>query len=814
PKDTTLFLCAADTICLPYTVSASATSVVVSAPAYLSNGQVCVPILQSGNQIIKIIASGACGADTCQFNVNATINTPPTVNAGRDTTLTVCQLKQVCIPFTYSDVNNNGVVITTSHGTVTGNTVCFTPPNYGQFTITVTATDTCGAKSSDQVVLKMIQGESANVTCPAQTQYFTICNSQSVCVDLPITPAGANLTITPANATYDWNTKKLCIPASQTGNIQVNVIASSQCGADTCGFTVHIDKFNPPTVTSPTKVDSVMCLTTPDTLCFPVTITGTSPTVTIKPSGYYSAGYVCVPVSQAGSVSVQIIASNTCGADTSTTQVNVTADAPPTLHLPADFTTEFCPGDTNKICIDGIWGADSRSAVTLTRTCGAGTYTAARSDSGRVCFLPDTAGVYTFCFSASDGCATVTGSFSVTVNLKANCDVCVTMSIDAGECTVVGVQKDVFLDVQTNERIGGFDLLLSYDASVMAFNAATIKNTDIQGWEYFTYRTNTGGCGGSCPSGLIRFIGIAETNNGQHHPPDSTLNPNGHLIRVVFLIANNQNLGDQFLPLNWVWFDCGDNSFSDPSGNYLYIDGRIFSSGGALVWDEADDVHYPNASRPFGVGATDACAVGGPKGQPLRCIDFINGGVCVIHPESIDARGDINLNEVAYEIADAVLFSNYFIYGLGVFKVNIAGQIAASDVNADGLTLSVADLVQLIRVIVGDADPVPKLNPYAEPLILTATRNAEGLAVATEAVGDIGAMHLVYRLNGDVSLGAVTGSDALSGMDVKWSTDGTELRVLVSDIGSDRIAAGSQDVLTISYTGDGALELISSEIVD
>jgi hypothetical protein len=40
-------------------------------------------------------------------------------------------------------------------------------------------------------------------------------------------------------------------------------------------------------------------------------------------------------------------------------------------------------------------------------------------------------------------------------------------------------------------------------------------------------------------------------------------------------------------------------------------------------------------------------------------------------------------------------------------------SIAASDVNNDGLTLTVADLVYLIRVVVGDAVPYPKTTPVA-----------------------------------------------------------------------------------------------------
>jgi len=97
--------------------------------------------------------------------------------------------------------------------------------------------------------------------------------------------------------------------------------------------------------------------------------------------------------------------------------------------------------------------------------------------------------------------------------------------------------------------------------------------------------------------------------------------------------------------------------------------------------------------------------------RPDRNIDFFNGGIDIVCADSIDARGDINLNNVGYEIADAVMFTNYFVKGVSAFGSHVAGSTAASDVNADGLALSVADLVYLIRVIVGDALPYPKTAP-------------------------------------------------------------------------------------------------------
>ena len=95
----------------------------------------------------------------------------------------------------------------------------------------------------------------------------------------------------------------------------------------------------------------------------------------------------------------------------------------------------------------------------------------------------------------------------------------------------------------------------------------------------------------------------------------------------------------------------------------------------------------------------------------------------IICADSIDAVGDVNLNGLAYEIADAVMFTNYFIQGLSAFP-HPDGSMAASDVNGDGISLTVADLVQLIRVVVGDASPLPKVSVEAIHADMT---NANGV---------------------------------------------------------------------------------------
>jgi hypothetical protein len=264
--------------------------------------------------------------------------------------------------------------------------------------------------------------------------------------------------------------------------------------------------------------------------------------------------------------------------------------------------------------------------------------------------------------------------------------------------------------------MGGFDFLIAYDAPALTFTEATPGQLlEDCGWEYFTYRYGAdGNCGDACPSGLLRIIAIAETNNGPVHPscygpPDT--DPH-ELAEMKFLVTNDRTFESQFVPIEFFWGDCGDNSISDAEGHTLYIDRAIYDFNDNLIWDEEDDDQFPEDTRIPYVGTPDYCLNLDPdKPSPFRFINFINGGIDIIHSDSIDTRGDINLNGAAYEIADAVVFTNYFIFGLDAFTINREGQIAATDVNTDGIVLSVADLTYLIRVIVGDALPYPKIAP-------------------------------------------------------------------------------------------------------
>jgi len=397
--------------------------------------------------------------------------------------------------------------------------------------------------------------------------------------------------------------------------------------------------------------------------------------------------------------------------------------------------------------------------------------------TGLVTFNTDDAdGGSTFDFTVcvSDGKATVCCVTSIEVLITEPYQV----SIEKTHRTIQGGHELVCVTLDKgSEQLWGFDFLIAYDASALSFQTA-LEGADLYaggcGWEYFNYRFGpSGNCGGACPSGKVRILGIAEINDGGNHP-NCYLPPSlpAEMFCLDFLVTGDLTFECQYVPIRFSWFDCGDNTISfNPSEDITGFEQRLAISRAVVDFGLVGDISNPNVGYPTLQGAQDAdCfpADADPeKPTPVRFIDFFNGAINIVCLKDIDDRGDINLNNVPNEVADAVLFTNYFIYGISVFNVNVAGQIAATDVNADGLALSVADLVYLIRIVLGDALPFAKTVPV-EAIY---TVNSEGIL---EVDIEVGAAAL--QLLGDVEPTLLAGN-----MDMEYAFDADDnvTRVLV-----------------------------------
>jgi hypothetical protein len=425
-------------------------------------------------------------------------------------------------------------------------------------------------------------------------------------------------------------------------------------------------------------------------------------------------------------------------------------------------------------------------------------------------------GTFELCIKASDGantCSPCSPSNADTCCLEIEVIPTFRVTIEKTHNTHFGQMEDVTISldnsVDPGNAMGGYDFLIEYDPSVLSFNSADPGQliTDC-GWEYFTYRHGaSGNCGpNACPSGKLRIVAIAETNNGNNHPLcyGETPGASGDLAVLHFLVTNDYTIECQYVPIRFCWYDCGDNAISSRTGDTLFISRHVYDFDNP---NPIEDLDHPFPSL-YGANATCDTLLGDDKPDPLRCADFWNGGVDIICVDSIDARGDINLNGISNEVADAVLFSNYFVYGASVFTVNAPGQIAATDINADGTVLTVADLVYLIRIVVGDALPIPK---EVVPLAVRYTHDQQGVMSVKDEV-QIGAAFVVVS-------GETTPVLLADNMELLYAYDGANTRVLVwsreaHSFTGDFLNVQGQVIVLDMATFEGqpvALEVLPSE---
>lgn len=362
------------------------------------------------------------------------------------------------------------------------------------------------------------------------------------------------------------------------------------------------------------------------------------------------------------------------------------------------------------------------------------------------------------------------------------------------------VNVDVTVDNLAGLRgFGGFDFLFAYDALGLTFESATPgASLDSCGWEYFTYRVGaTGDCGGPCPSGFVRIVALAETNNANHHPTCFLEGISGTLATLKFLVTDNPNYICTFFPVGFYWLDCGDNSMASIGGDTLYISRRVYD----YTWQQDDITGQPGYGGWQGIaGNPDCMSLLAPQNYPDTSIDFYTGGVDILCADSIDSRGDINLNGIVNEIADLVMFGNYFLYGLSAFPSGMEqASIAASDVNADGRVLTFRDAAYLMRIIYGDALPFPK-RPFADSLNAYFRQDTTNHTVEVEYPGLLAGAFMLVR-------GNITPAFVVPlGFYQTYYFDGTFTRILILGDPDHRYGSG----VWFTYDGTGSLERVET----
>ncbi len=790
-NDTTLFQCGLAPVCLPYSVTDPNNNAVLE--QILSAGTidtlantVCFTPASAGVYTVVVRVTDACGltdVDTAIITIQQ--NQPPIANAGADQTLFRCAAAPICWNASGTDPDGNidSIKVVSGPGTYSAGQICFTPGASGAYTFVLRAVDKCGLADLDTVVINVTMNTAPVCQMPPN-QTFRQCVPTQVSLPVSATDINGNLShcqIVSGVGSLSGGQWTYTPSVDEIRKIVIECVDS--CGA-VCrdSFTVVFQLNAPPVANA--GHDSTVFICGNQNICWNVIASDEDNNLKsvelTSPLGTYNSGtgQICFPVTYGdlptGQYTFIVKATDSCDAvDYDTTVITIDYNNKPVIAGPPDFTAYM--EQVGPLCFDlTVTDPDNNlSGVVVTPT---GTY---NSGTGQVCVNVNDPGMICVVITATDAC----GLASVdTVCVDVTVDECIHVEIEKTHNALQGQHETVNVFMNgSGKPLGGFDFLIAYDPTALtAMGVSPGPLFEQCGWEYFTYRFGANGnCNGACPSGLIRIVGMAETNNGAYHPGCYLDGLVGSLAEIDFLVSNDRTLECMYAPVQFFWIDCTDNALSSYAGDTLWISRRVFDF-------EHNEITDNSFGLPGYVGAPDYClqSAGPGKPGPQRCIDFQNGGVDIVCADSIDARADVNLNGISYEIADAVLFSNYFIRGLTVFTVNQAGQVAATDVNADGLVLTVADLVYLIRAVVGDIPMAPKLSPQAAFQAEVAV--SDGVLSIGKTDAPIGAISLV--LDGQVE---PTLHESASQMELKTAYDGKVTRVLIySSTGKGFIESG------------------------
>ncbi|MFZ1682644.1 MAG: hypothetical protein WAU88_00805 [Candidatus Zixiibacteriota bacterium] len=203
---------------------------------------------------------------------------------------------------------------------------------------------------------------------------------------------------------------------------------------------------------------------------------------------------------------------------------------------------------------------------------------------------------------------------------------------------------------------------------------------------------------GPAETAILEINGAASTTTGHMATCFQDAGEQELVKLVVAHATSTHGTNDpcSFVPFRFYWRNCRDNSLEAMSGDTV-----IVASG--VSEPNENTISNPSGFLFPGYGAP------GPDCNSSGSIAYLptmvarNGGFDLVCTDSLShCRGDLNCNGIPGEVSDVVVFVNYFQLGIPGFNPHPACSIAESDVNGDGIALTVADLVYLIRVITGD----------------------------------------------------------------------------------------------------------------
>lgn len=299
------------------------------------------------------------------------------------------------------------------------------------------------------------------------------------------------------------------------------------------------------------------------------------------------------------------------------------------------------------------------------------------------------------------------------------------------------------------DSIGAMKLLLHFDPSALSLLSVSKLNTRISDWEYLDYKVN------KPYPGDLQILGRADLPDLKLTPPEPA--GEGVVLNLIFevLLDLSFNLSTD---VNFKFTDSTDNTLSGAGSKFI----------------------------------------------SQNVIEYRNGYVLIqVLPKLL---GDLNLNGIAFEVGDAVVFSNFLIDPIKN-PLN-EQQKRNSDINEDGICCTLSDFIELLNRILEDNNPAfEKLLPKTNNLQVYLNKANSALDLFIDSETPVGGALIILRHPG-IELGEPILSTEANDMELMKKDSPEELRFLIYSSQAKYLESGYRKLCSIPMIkGEGNVEL-------
>ncbi|MCP4704980.1 MAG: hypothetical protein GY865_10245, partial [candidate division Zixibacteria bacterium] len=373
PEDQSIWLCEPSEICIPAGIDDIDNNITDILVEILPGGQIgeyseitgsaCFTPTESGNYKLILTALDECDAsDVDTINLDVTINTAPTAVCSEIQELTVCDLSDLTLSgFVCDDIDGNLVSCEVDNGIISNGEVTFSPVE-GENSITLTATDECGAITTCQTIVIITLNSPPTATCPL-LQDLLVCDLSPVIVNgFEFSDLDGNLQSADVdNGTLAGN-EVTFIPVE--GENIITLTVTDDCGeVTTCQTIVNIALNRAPMVACPPSEDLFVCDLSPITISgfSYIDLDGNMLSAEVNYGVLDGGDVTLTPVEGRNNITIAI--TDECGETAKCyTDINVILNTAPTVTCPPQQELFVC--DLSDITIDGFLYEDIDGNIT------------------------------------------------------------------------------------------------------------------------------------------------------------------------------------------------------------------------------------------------------------------------------------------------------------------------------------------------------------------------------------------------------------------------------------------------------------------